>query len=94
MLPGGKRGEIATGFANAIFDDRATIPIREVGKHLTEGPRGPWVGMSVCCDRLFEVPAFVSIGSSLFSLREIQQEFSGSRCLSHQFLLLRLSSSL
>jgi hypothetical protein len=45
-------------------------------------------------DSLFEVAAFVSIGSSLFSLREIQQEFGGSRCLSHQFLLLRLSSSL
>jgi hypothetical protein len=45
-------------------------------------------------DRLFEVPTFVSIGSSLLSFREIQQEFSGSRSLSHQFLLLRLSGSL
>ena len=38
-----------------------------------------------------EPPGFAS---SLFSFREIQQEFGGSRSLSHQFLLLRLSSSL
>jgi len=37
---------------------------------------------------LFKVAAFVSISSSLLSLREIQQEFGGSRSLSHQFLLL------
>src|SRR6266566_6572671 len=51
-----------------------------------------------CCiedlDRLFEGAAFVAIGSHLLSCGEIKQEFGRSRSLSHQFLLLLLSSSL